>query len=277
MKTIIRSAIVLTALIFSISAVNAQKSVSLKYKLNAGDQYDFVTELDQEVSFDANGQTMTLDQDMIFNMVSNVTSTDNDEIAQEIKFEKVVMTQAIFGMELHYNSADSATWTGMGAQIAEEMNKLINKPISYVMDDRGNIKELDISSISENDDLSNNLTSGNTYAVYPEGKIKVGESWETDIEPLKDSDMTVHMKYTLLKASKKQATLGLEGTLKANEINSENMELNGTTVGEMVVDAKTGMLISSKMDIELAVELEQQGMKIPASILSTTVTTCVKK
>lgn len=277
MKTIIRSAIVLTVLLFTISSVHAQKSVTLKYNLNVGDQYEFVTELDQEVSFDANGQTMTLDQDMIFNMASNVTSVTNEEIAQEIKFEKVEMTQAIFGMELHYNSADSTTWTGMGAQIAEEMNKLINKPISYVMDERGNIKDLDISSISDNDDLSNNLTSGNTYAVYPEGKVKVGESWETDIEPLKDSDMTVHMKYTLLKATKKQATLGLEGTLKANEINSEDMELNGTTVGEMIVDTKTGMLISSKMDIELAVELEQQGMKIPANILSTTVTTCQKK
>lgn len=277
MKTIIRSAIVLTVLLFTISSVHAQKSVTLKYNLNVGDQYEFVTELDQEVSFDANGQTMTLDQDMIFNMASNVTSVTNEEIAQEIKFEKVEMTQAIFGMELHYNSADSTTWTGMGAQIAEEMNKLINKPISYVMDERGNIKDLDISSISDNDDLSNNLTSGNTYAVYPEGKVKVGESWETDIEPLKDSDMTVHMKYTLLKATKKQVTLGLEGTLKANEINSEDMELNGTTVGEMIVDTKTGMLISSKMDIELAVELEQQGMKIPANILSTTVTTCQKK
>ncbi len=277
MKTIIKSAILLIAMIAIVTNVSAQKKIELKYNLNVDDQYEFVTELEQEVSFDANGQTMTLDQVMLFNMVSQVKDVADNSIVQEIVFNRIKMNQQIFGMELNYDSDDESTWTGMGEKIAEEMNKIINQPIKYVMDEKGNVTELDLSAISDNDELSNNLTSGNTYAVYPEGKIKVGESWETDIEPLKDSDMRVHMKYTLLKASKKQAVIGLEGTLKANKINSENMNLEGTTVGEMTVDAKTGMLITSKVDLELAVDLEQQGMSIPADILSTSVTNCTKK
>ncbi len=277
MKTIIKSAILLIAMIAIVTNVSAQKKIELKYNLNVDDQYEFVTELEQEVSFDANGQTMTLDQVMLFNMVSQVKDVADNSITQEIVFNRIKMNQQIFGMELNYDSDDESTWTGMGEKIAEEMNKIINQPIKYVMDEKGNVTELDLSAISDNDELSNNLTSGNTYAVYPEGKIKVGESWETDIEPLKDSDMRVHMKYTLLKASKKQAVIGLEGTLKANKINSENMNLEGTTVGEMTVDAKTGMLITSKVDLELAVDLEQQGMSIPADILSTSVTNCTKK
>jgi len=64
--------------------------------------------------------------------------------------------------------------------------------------------------------------------------------------------------------------------LKGNVIDGKEINLEGTTVGEMTINVKTGMLITSTMDIELAVDLEQQGMKVPANIMSTTVTTAEK-
>jgi len=84
------------------------------------------------------------------------------------------------------------------------------------------------------------------------------------------------MKYTLLKVNRKEALIGLEGILKGNVIDGKEINLEGTTVGEMTINVKTGMLITSTMDIELAVDLEQQGMKVPANIMSTTVTTAEK-
>ena len=271
------SLLLLAGLLFvNISVAIAQKSIELKYNLNEGDTYVFVTDMEQDITFEAMGQTTTLDQVMSIQMTSLITGIEGDDIKQDFTFDKIKMNQSIFGMEIVYDSEDSSTFTGMGGQIAAEMNKVIGSTIKVIMDDRGNIKDMDLSSFTDNSDLSNNLSSGNTYAVYPEGKVNVGESWETDIKPLEDSEMKVHMNYTLLKVSRKQAVIGIEGTVSANEIQGQEIRLNGTTVGEMIVDTKTGMLINSVIDLELAMDLDQGGVKIPATIVSTSETNVTK-
>ena len=187
------------------------------------------------------------------------------------------MNQKIFGMEMNYDSEDSSTFnSGMGAQIAAEMNKVVGKSSQIVMSDKGKIIDLDLSTISDNTDITNNLTSGSTYAVYPDGKTKVGDSWENDIKPMKNSEMKVHVKYTLLKLSKKNAVIGVEGVLTGNEVEGEEVNLSGTTVGEMIVDRATGMLITSTLDLEMEMEMDQRGVKIPASIMTSTITNATK-
>ena len=279
MKSKIQSTI-LTAMflvLYGVSSAVAQKSVELEYKLSVGDSYEFVSEIDQDISFEAMGTTTTLEMDMIFKMTSEVKKIEGDSIHKSFTFNNIKMDQKIFGMEMKYDSDDSTTFnSGMGAQIATEMNKIIGKPSDIVMDNKGTIIDINLSNISDNNDLTNNLTSGSTYAVYPDGKIKVGDSWENDIVPLEDSEMIVHIKYTLLKVSRSQATIGIEGLLSGNEVNGEEINLNGTTVGEMIVDKKTGMLITSTIDLEMEMEMEQAGVKIPASFMTTSITTAKK-
>lgn len=263
--------------LINISGAFAQKSIELKYNLNEGDKYVFVTDIEMDMTFEAMGATATLDQVMSIQMTSLVSKLEGDEISQDFTFDRITMNQKIFGMEINYDSDDSSTFSsGMGAQIADQMNKVIGASIKMIMDDRGKIKDIDVSSITDNSDLTNNFGSGNTYAVYPEGKVKVGESWEEEIKPMEDSEMKVHAKYTLLKVSRKQAVIGVEGTLSANEIEGQEIKLNGTTVGEMIVDRKTGILISSIIDLEMAMDIDQGGVKIPATIMSTSETN-VKK
>lgn len=277
MKSIISRMTIVIVIMFTITIANAQKAVELTYNLNVGDKYEFNTELNQDISFDANGQTMTLEQVMSFQMGTQVISIADGLITQDLKFDKVSMNQQIFGMELNYNSEDESTWTGMGAQIADQFNKIIGVSINFGMDNKGNIVEIDLSELKGVDDLTNNLTSGSNFALYPKGDIKVGETWERNIKPLKDSEMRVFMKYTLLKITKKQVIISLDGTLSGNVVDGTEVKLDGTTGGELIVDRNTGMLVNSTMDIDLTIEIEQQGMKIPANIVSTSATTVVKK
>ena len=277
MKSIISRMTIVIVIMFTITIANAQKAVELTYNLNVGDKYEFNTELNQDISFDANGQTMTLEQVMSFQMGTQVISIADGLITQDLKFDKVSMNQQIFGMELNYNSEDESTWTGMGAQIADQFNKIIGVSINFGMDNKGNIVEIDLSELKGVDDLTNNLTSGSNFALYPKGDIKVGETLERNIKPLKDSEMRVFMKYTLLKITKKQVIISLDGTLSGNVVDGTEVKLDGTTGGELIVDRNTGMLVNSTMDIDLTIEIEQQGMKIPANIVSTSATTVVKK
>ncbi|NQU32927.1 MAG: hypothetical protein HQ521_06805 [Bacteroidetes bacterium] len=276
-KNQITFSILIGMLLFFMSSAIAQKSIQLQYNLSVGDSYIFVSDIDQDVSFEAMGSTMALNQDMSFQMTSTVKKIEGDEIIKEFTFDKISMIQKIMGMEIVYDSEDSSTWnSGMGAEVASEMNKVIGKSSEIVMDNKGNIIDINISSVTDNSELTNNLTSGSTYAVYPDGKIKIGDSWENDIVPLKDSEMKVHVKYTLLKTTRKQAVIVIEGILTGNEVQGVEMQLNGTTVGKMTVDRATGMLISSTIDLEMAMEMEKDGMKIPTDILTTSVTSAKK-
>lgn len=264
-------------LLLSSFAVFSQKSVDLKYHVSQGDQYSYAITMDQDITFETNGQTMTLNQNIIFEQQSVVMAVTSDSIDIQSTLKRVKMVQSIFGMQVTYDSDDSTTLQNpMAAKIAETLGGMIGKSYTMIIDTRGNILRTDLSNMVQNDDLSNNISSGTQFGSYPDHKVKVGDSWEKELSPVKTSDMKVKIKYTLLKVSGKQATLRIDGTITANTLQDMDMKLNGTQKGEMIVDIKTGWLIESKIDQEIKMNIEQNGMKIPATI-SGTITAKSKK
>lgn len=257
--------------------ISAQKKVELKYELTTGDQYTYNIETDQDISFEANGQTMVMNSKIGFEMTGTINDNASDNIVVKTIIDRVTMTQSIFGMEIKYDSKDPAsTENPMAAKIAEAFSDLIGSSYTMTMDNKGNVKEIDMKELTDNDDLAQNLSSGSNYAIYPDGKVAVGDSWEKDIEPLKTSDMKYHIKYTVLKIGKKETTLGVEGTITANSIDDAEVNLEGTQTGEMIVNTQTGWLITSTIDQELTLDIEQAGQKFPATISGTTISTSVK-
>ena len=258
--------------------LSAQKKVELRYNLTTGDQYTYNIETDQDITFEASGQTMVRNSKIGFEMTGTVNDNASENIAIKTIIDRVTMTQSIFGMEIKYDSKDpSTTENPMAAKIAEAFSGLIGSSYTMIMDNKGNVKEVDMSELTDNDDLAQNLSSGSNYAIYKDGKVAVGDSWEKDIEPLKTSDMKYHLKYTVLKISKKETTLGVEGLITANSIDDAEVNLKGTQSGEMIVDTQTGWLIKSVIDQELTLDIEQGGQKFPATISGTTISTSMKK
>lgn len=258
--------------------LSAQKKVELKYNLAKGDQYTYNIETDQDISFEANGQPMVMNSNIAFEMTGIINDAASDNIMVKTVVDRVTMKQSIFGMEIKYDSKDEAAAENpMAAKIAEAFSGLIGSSYTMTMDNKGNVKEMDLSELTDNNDLAQNLSSGSNYAMYPEGKVGIGDNWEKDIEPMKTSDMKYHIKYTVLKIGKKETTLGVEGTITANNVNEQELNLQGTQSGEMIVNTQTGWLISSSIDQELTLDIEQGGQKFPATISGTTISTSAKK
>ncbi len=254
---------------FTNSAV-AQKSIELKYQLKQGEQFTNVSNIEQTIQFEAMGQKVTLDQEMSFYLESVIDSVKNEQITQRTTFKRIVMDQRIFGMEIKYDSEDSSTFNSpMGTEFATQMNKLINASVISLMDERGHVIDMDMSALGNAGEMSSTLNTGNNYAVYPDHKIKVGESWEEELEPMETSNMAVKVKYTLKKATRKEAVLEVDGVLSANIDNPEaGGELDGTMTGEMTIDRKTGMVKVSSLQLDMTMDVEQNGMKFPATATS---------
>lgn len=246
---------------------SAQKKVMLKYKLKEGSTYTNITSLDQEIIFEANEQTMSLNQEMGMKTDIDVKNVEDDNIKLITTLKTMRMEQSIFGMEIIYDSEiDSTKNNPMVKKIAESLDKLIGSTYAVIIDEKGKIIEYDLGDFSDNSDVTNNLTSGNGYANFPDHKVSVGDSWDADITPMEDSDMSYHTTYTVVKIKRKAVTLAVNSIISANKIKDMDSKIDGTIVGEMIINPKTGWTISSDMDMEMTMEMEQGGNKFPATI-----------
>ncbi len=258
---------------------NAQKKVLLKYKVKQGEKFISHQTANQDMDMEAQGQTITMNQVI----TTDISTVIGDVTPKEIKItnmvERVTMKQTIFGQELNYDSSDPSTFaSGRGKQIGDAMKKIIEKPYAITMDHLGNISSYNLSALLQGTDkIAGNIKSGNNYVIFPDHKVKVGDSWEADIKPMKTDNMKIHIKYTLKKLSGKKATIGLEGVITASKIAGQTIKLSGTQDGEVVVDTKTGWTMSTHLTQDVKMKMEKNGMEIPMNISSSITSTTEKK
>ncbi len=257
---------------------NAQKRVLLKYKVKQGEVFASHQVTNQDIDMQAQGQTISMNQVITTNISTKINKVTPVDIKTTNTVDKMLMKQTMFGQELNYDSSDPSTYaSGRGKLVGDALNKIIKKPYGITMDHLGNISAYDLSALLKgNNKISGNIKPGNNYVIFPDHKVKVGDSWEADIKPMKMDKMDIHIKYTLKKLSGKKATIGLEGTLTASKVAGQSINLTGTQSGVVVVDTKTGWTMSSHMTQDIKMKIEKNGMEIPMDI-SSTITSTVKK
>jgi len=259
--------------------VMAQKKVLLKYHLKKGEKYITHTTTNQDMDMEAQGQTISLSQVITADISTVISDVTDGSITTANTIDKMTMKQNMFGQELYYDSSDPSTYaSGREKQIGDALNKVVGKTYGITMDPLGNITSYDLSNLlKDGSQISSNMKSGNNYIVFPDHKVKVGDSWEADIKPMKTDNMKIHMKYTLKKLSGKKATIGIEGTISANELAGQTMNMTGSQSGEAVINIKTGWPVSSHISQDIKMKMEKNGMEIPMEISGTTNSTSEKK
>jgi len=258
---------------------SAQKKVLLKYNVKQGEKFISHQTANQDMDMEAQGQTISMNQVITTDIATVISAVTSKEIKVTNTVEKLAMKQTMFGQVLNYDSSDPATFaSGRGKQIGDALRNIIKKPYGITMDHFGNISSYDLSALLKgNNKIAGNIKSGNNYVVFPDHKVRVGDSWEADIKPMKTDNMKIHLKYTLKKLSGKKATIGIEGTITASKAEGQTINLSGTQSGEVVVDTKTGWTISTHLTQDIKMKVEKNGMEIPMDISSTITSTVEKK
>ncbi len=249
----------------------AQKKITLKYKLHQGETFMSTSNINQDIEMHVQGRVMTLNQ-IITNVLSTkITAVKPNSIQTTNSIDAMTMKQTVNGQEFYYDSSDPTTYaSGRGKQVGDALNKIIHKTYGITIDDLGNIINFDLKNLmGENNKISSNISSGNNFIIFPDHKIKTGDSWEANIKPMKGSNMKIHMKYTLKKIAGKKATLDLEGTITGNDDNAAQMNISGTQNGEAIVDIRNGWTLETNLDQEVKMEVTQNGMTIPMNVSST--------
>ena len=243
----------------------AQKSIELKYNLKKGDKYKSTMTMSQDIDMEVQGQSMTITQKMDFEFDYTILDVKADSFDQQTIIKAIKMNQSVMGMDIVYDSKDSSTYNNsmVGTKISDEMNKLIDVAITTTVSNDGNVGKVDLGSIDADNDIAKNMKTSFSQAVYPDHKIKAGDTWTNDITTEGMAKMNMHMTYTLNKFTRKQAFIGVVGTIDSPDATTK---LKGTLTGEMTVDRKTGWVVHSTFDQDFEMQMEQQGMSFPASI-----------
>ena len=243
----------------------AQKSIRLKYNVKNGDRYKSNMTMDQDITMDVQNQSMVINQAMNFDFSYIVTEVAADSFDLKTTIDAISMKQTVMGMEIVYDSKDTATYNNpvVGTKVSDEMNKLIGVGITTTMSTDGNVGKVDLGSIDSDNEIAGNMKSSFSQAVYPDHKIKVGESWTNVITTKGLAEMNIHMTYTLNKVTRKQAEIGVSGTIDSPDADAK---LKGTITGNMTVNRKTGWVVHSTFDQDFDLQMEQNGMSFPASV-----------
>ncbi len=243
----------------------AQKAIMLQYHLKDGDKFVSTMSMNQEIDMEVQGQSMVINQDMNFEFGYLVSDVVADSFNLHTNINAIKMTQTMMGMEIKYDSRDSSTFNNptLGTQISDQMNKLIDKEITTTNSINGTVGSVDLGAIGADNAMAGNMKSSFSQAVYPNHKVKVGESWDNDITTNGMAEMKMHITYTLTKATRKQAFIDVKGTITSPD---ETARLKGTLTGEMTVDRKTGWVTHSTFDQDIDMQMEQQGMSFPATV-----------
>ena len=224
-------------------------------------------------------------------MEMNVKEKNNDEISIDYSYKEVVMEVSNPMMNIKYDSKNTAESSSEPEKlIAQIFNGLIGKNMNVVFAPDGSVKSISgFDAIME--DIQKNIISANpaiqqmvnaflqslnedamkqtfeqSFKVYPDKEIKVGDSWDKDISYTAAGILNnIKNTYTLKSVVNDIALLDVVSVSNVKP-SAGNGNMEGEMIGgqksEMSLNVKTGMLINSTGAGSAKGKFTTQGMEI---------------
>jgi Family of unknown function (DUF6263) len=254
------------------------EAYTLKMRLAPGDNFKQDMDMTMNMQVEVAGQNMKTDLGIKGLMDFSVSGDSNNLKKIKMTYEKMGMTMKLDAPGMDGMNMDS---------ILNKSNELINgKSVNILVNEKNEIVDVagfeDIMVNEALDDASKmqikkmfskeqiNSMLGMMFQMYPDKPVKVGESWEKEIEfPMAEIKMKIKGKYTLKSVKDGVAFIDLKGTFKGKGSMNQNgmaidMDMDGTQNGQINIGLEDGYLKDSdiKMDMKALTEVMGQKMKM---------------
>lgn len=243
--------------IFALTAMSftGGKGVTLRLRPYKGSGYTIKSKTTQTNSMKFQGQSMSSTQTFETKQLLTPKEISDTKNVFETQIDAMKITISQMGMSFTYDSENPQNTSPMIADQAGEFEKIIKKPVTVTYDNLGHLEEttdIEMSQVS------------NVIIELPEDEVSVGSEWTyTKTQEISDIEMTVTMKVTVTKITKKDVDVSFNGTVDAKDI-------TGTYEGTSTISQKTGMVVSSNIKNKISMTITEQGMKIPLTVSGTT-------
>lgn len=243
---------------------NSSGEIELKLNLTKGKIYEMKMVLVSQTEMNMMGQTINSNTNMEMGMGYEVKDIlANGNFLVRTTYKTIKMSGDAMGMKYEYNSETDSASGIQAKKMGEGMKKMIGQYTEIEMDKTGkNIKTTMSPGLTSGDKKGGDGMTNLNYTVFPDKKLKVGDTWESDIDQkMGNTEVIIKTKFKLVSVKDGVAEISMDGTLGLKP-GSEG-EITGTQKGTVNVEIATGMNKNVTIDQDIQMEMNDMGMKMP--------------
>ena len=281
-------AIISTIAIQSCQTSNKTSSASkmLKFNFEKGKGYDYelITNMDQEIM----GQAMKMD--MIFYYSMDVSDDDGTLKTITTAIDRFKMKMGVAGMNIDIDTdkpLPSLGETKDGKDPMKMLNGLFGaikgQKFTMKVDAEGKIHDvtgfenmantiIDSMSLDEaerqqmmekfNQQFNSEKMKGQMgrmFYIFPNKEVKVGDSWQKNSEVAGDMAGNYNSTYKVTDIEGDMVTLDENTKVESSQ---EKMNMKGDIKGTIVVDSRSGLVVSADQDMRMTTEVAGKSFEI---------------
>jgi len=276
----------------------ALQAQSYKLSFNPGnnDKFDMKSEVKIKIVQSMMGQEMEINMNSNIDNLYEITNGSGENKEVKIKYNKLKTGMEMMGQTITMDS-DSPDKDDPKNKIynmlkESEITALV-KPNGDIVELKGvdelakkfeNFSEAELQGVKnyiEKDAIKSSFEQ--SFKWYPEKEVKVGDAWTTVTTISSPYELKSNNNYTLIKVENNVGYLTVKSDVttdgsKKMQSNGMELEINltGKNEGEMQVDMKSGMPVSSNIVQNLSGKMEIMGQEVPISISNTIKTNTTK-
>jgi len=234
-------------LVVSSTITFSQESVLLRLNYAKGDVYQANMSMNQDM-----GAIMTMSMNVDMDM--SITDVSGENFTSEMKFTRLSMNMLQGGNSMTFDSSKSEDELDQtGKMMKAQMDPMLKALIVLKGNNLGEISEVNITpNVPGMEDMAKQYSS----VVYPKEAVKVGSTWSMSQE---QKGMKMNYVYTVKSIVVDSVVLSVSGDVSGMA--------TGTIIGEMTIDAKTGIPSKSLIDMKMSV----QGQEMLSNVSMTMV------
>lgn len=248
----------------AMSFTTGNDSVVLRVNVKKGQTYIIKSKTNSLTTVNAEGMNMSIPQTGEMRQSISIDDVDGDQITTSIVLDAYKMTMTQMGMKLTYDSEHPENNSPMLADETDEIGKNIGKKYTTAFNNRG---ELVLAK-----EINSSINQQTCFIIpFPEEPVHVGSQWTQDITmDINNMGIGVLCTYTYMvtEITKKTVTLTQTSTMKG-DTELMAMDTNMSSESTIIINRSTGIFTKMTTKTNCSTTIEQQGLKIPMTIITT--------
>lgn len=199
------------------------------------------------------------DEPMMEMVVEDEIVKKNEDGSYDVKFTYKSMKMNFAGISYDSDSYDDSEF---GRNMNDQIGGLFNNPIkgridkdgkTYITEDISQWEGMKNASPDVIKEFSNSM--GQSNVAYPSEPVGIGDSWTATVErAINGRNVDLEMTYTLTSITDDEIKIELEGNMDRGSM--------GSFKGMLVLDPETNYVLSSELNMDVAVGAQSSTMKV---------------
>lgn len=286
-------AITVAGIFYACKTGTPADGINLKFNLAKGDHFDYAMDLDMHMKQNIMGTDMDVNSKMNISYVFEAKEDSAGWKKMNATISRIAMNMDAGGMKINIDSdmPDTSSSTNPMGKIGKVFTAMKGGSFTFIINDKGEVgyvtgiqdmMQKAASSVNDpavsagamaglsqsfnEEQFKQNLEQ--SFGIYPGKAIKPGDSWQKTMTINNNGIvMKADNTYTLESVENNNANIKIVSKISSGGDSTQmagiKMKMDGTMNGTMRFDVPSGMPMSGQTNMDLTMQVENQGNTIP--------------